>query len=473
VKPRSNAILCVILVAILCFAAPFAGGILLRTSAVQKRIGDALSAATGMLVSYESFKPGLFNATRITRLKAADQEGRSFSATEARVKLAVWPLLRGRLVFREIRLNEPRILVVEPPNPETANAATPPASIAPSAVNPSVQIDQSGTARRFAILNGLRTLRVTDASLEWHLADGRTKLQVEGLNVQLDMEAEAASEVRAGQNSTPTGTGNLSIQRLLWMDAFQATDLRSGVAIADNAVQVKDIQAACGEGIVKGEGRVGILAPQAFSLRVDATGVDLEKMSADLPSLRLEGKAKGNLAVEGVASDDASWRGTATLQVEEGRFKGVSVLQMIGQVFQIQELSNFKIRHGSANLRIADKKVLLDEFQLDGNDVALSAPGSLDFGRNLALSAKLTVSEKLIGGKMLQLLSGFGPPDETGMRSIGFQVGGTLERPTTNLLEKAVGGGLGGVVNQLLGGFLKGRKIEKPAQKEASPGEGK
>ena len=479
-KLRSNAILCVILVAVLCLSAPFAIRILLRTEAAQKRIAATISAATGLQVSYEAFEPSLWSESRITRLNASNHNGASVSVKEAFVTIDLRHLFQKQFFVRSIRLEGAHIAYVEPSN---ASSSHPPTATGngPSEVaeNPPAVDGKVPLGERISQLSALRSLRITDSSIDWHLADGRSKLRVDGLDLQLAASPETGSEKgpgstpngtlqAAGSDTTTSGTGHAS--RITCADAFLATNLRARITIANNEVRFGDIQAACGEGSVLGEGKIGMLAPQPFSLRVDATNVDLEKMSAELPSLRMAGSAQGNVMLEGSLFEDATWRGNAKLQVEEGRFKGVSVLQMLGQVFQIQELSNFKIRRGAASLRIADKNLVLDELQLDGNDIVLSAPGNIDFQRNLTLNAKLTVPEKLLNGKVMQLLSGgFSAPDEAGLRCITFQVGGTLDRPSTNLMEKAVGGGLGGVVNQLLGNFLKGRKVEKPAPKEAAP----
>ena len=47
------------------------GGILLRTDAVQKRIGEAFSSGTGMVVKFESFRAGFWSA-RLKNLTASD-----------------------------------------------------------------------------------------------------------------------------------------------------------------------------------------------------------------------------------------------------------------------------------------------------------------------------------------------------------------------------------------------------------------
>lgn len=434
-----------------------------------------------MQVSYEALEPSLWGESRITKLNASNPKGAAVTVREAFVTINIRDLFQKLFFVRDIRLEGAHIAYVEPASAPSSNPPTPTAEGSAGAADKAPAMDGKVLlGERISPLKALHSLRITDASLEWQLADGRSKLRIDGFYLQLAPSAGTSPETapegpsngsaHAAPNMATTGTARAS--RITWADAFLATNLRAGVSIANNEARIGNIQAESGGGAVVGEGTLGLLAPQPFSLRVDATNVDLEKMSAELPSLRMAGNAQGNVMLEGSLFEDATWKGTAKVQVEEGRFKGISVLQMLGQVFQIQELSNFKIRRGVASLRIADKNLVLDELQLDGNDIVLSAPGNIDFQKNLSLNAKLTVPENLLNGKVMQLLSGgFSAPDEAGLRSIAFQVGGTLERPSTNLMEKAVGSGLGGVVNQLLGNFLKGRKAEKPAPKEAAPTE--
>ena len=446
-KLSSNRIRYVSLVAVLLLAAPLVGGMLLRTDAVQSRIREGLSAGTGMQVKCESFQPGFWSATRMTRLTAANQDGSSLSANDAYIKLELLPLLTGGLVFREIRLEGVRLVCIEAHQGQPAQSA--------SSGN-AVKEPQAKEGQRMKLLKALRVLNITEAAVDWQLADGRTKLQLEGVDFRLRL------------NDDGVGAGEFTATRGTWMDVVQVRDLRAGLALAGDAVHLEDIRATCGEGPVAGSGEVNLLSPQPFAFRVNAKDVDMEKMSNDLPSLRLAGKAQGALQIQGSLADDGSWTGGGKIEIQEGKLKGVSLLQMIGQIFQIQEIANFQIKKGLVNLRIADRKILLDEFVLDGGDLLLAAPGSLDFQRNVALNAKLSVPERLLNGRVAQLLSrGFGAPDEAGLRSIAFQVGGTLDKPSTNLMEKAVGEGLGGVVNQLLGGFLKPRKVEKQETKEA------
>ncbi len=427
------------------------GGILLRTDAVQKRIGEAFSSGTGMVVKFESFSAGFWSA-RLKNLTASDQEGDALSTKEVYAKLELLPLLTGRLVFREIRLNGVRLVRIEA---SRVAAAEEPVRVPVDAAADSER--KKREANRVVFLRALRSLQVSDAAVDWQLADGRTKLQLEGVDLQVRMDAHGG------------GGGEVSILQGSWMEMVRFKDVRSGLRLHDGVLEAEGLEAACGEGLVKGAAQLALEPPQMFSCRVEATDVDLEKMSAELPTLRIAGKARAAFQMQGAASEDASWTGTAKLEVEEGKFKGISLFQMLGQIFQIQELSNFRVRQGLVSLRIAEKKIWLDELHIDGGDLALSAPGTVDFRRNLALNAKLVVPERLLNGRVAQMLSnGFSAPDAAGLRSIVFQVGGTLDKPSTNLMEKAVGEGLGGIVNQLLGGFLKPKKAEKTENTDAT-----
>lgn len=445
-KLRAKTNLCGILAVALLLAVPLVGGILLRTEAVQRRIMEGLSLGTGMQVKCESFQPGFWSATRLTRLTASNQDGSSVSANEAYVKLDLLPLVVGRLVFRDVRLEGVRLICIESSRPRTGAAG-----------GADVHKRQGVEGKRLALFQALRTLRVSEAAVDWQLADGRTKLQMEGVDLSLQL------------NDKNEGSGDLNVNRCTWMDVIVLREGRAEMRLADGTLRLEKIKAACGEGGVAGSGEVALVSPQSFAFRLNAADVDLEKMSDELPNLRLSGKAQGALQMDGSLVDEASWAGGAKLEIRDGKLKGVNLLQMLGQIFQIQEISNFQIKQGVAKVRIADRRMWLDEFKLDGGDLLLSAPGSLDFERNLALNAKLSIPERLLNGRVAQLLSrGFSAPDEAGLRSIGFQVSGTLDKPSTNLMDKVVGDGLGGVVNQLLGGFLKPRKVEKAEQKEAS-----
>ncbi len=394
-----------------------------------------------MEVRFEEFSPGVWSATRLSKLKASTPSGLSLSAREVMLRIQPLYLLGGRIVVSELKMDGLRVVKME-------SSEAGPAVDSSAGENRSTGGGWVG-AKRDTLLRALRAVQVTDAALDWVAADGRTKWQLEGAELQFNPDSSGG------------GSGFFKARLSTWMEAVQLKNIEGGLLLRESQLSLEDIQASCGGGGVRGSAELRWKDRYPFSLEFSTQGVDLEKMTEELPSLRLAGQARGGLRLEGDAEQAETWRGTAAVDLQEGKFKGVNVLQMIGQIFQIQEITNLKVREGRLRARIEDSKVHLDEIHLDAGDVVLSAPGSLDFKRNLALNAQLSLQQRLLSGRISQMLgNSFSPADDTGRRSIAFQVAGSLDKPTTNLLEKVAGEGLGGVVSQLLGGFLKPRKSE-------------
>jgi hypothetical protein len=193
--------------------------------------------------------------------------------------------------------------------------------------------------------------------------------------------------------------------------------------------------------------------------------VDLAIMTAELPALKLAGMANGDLELTGLALQTASLNGKAQLQIENGFFKGMGLLQLVGQLFQIQELSNLKVKSANAQMIIADSNIRLTELLVQSDDLLFHAPGVIGFNRQLSLNARLSLPERMLNGKNIQHFnSRFSPPDAQGNRSIDFSITGSLDKPRTNLLEKITGEGVGNMVQQLIGNFLKPRQTEQKTE---------
>ncbi len=433
---------------LLLLAVPVVTGILLRMHAVQQRISDSFATAMGMEVRFEEFHPGLVSGLRMSRLTATNKRGDSLAVREVFAKLKVLPLLTGHLVFSEVALDGVRLVKMDQPE-KSDNAGTP--------VVPAFGTDPargSSDLRRLKLLHAVRSVKISDAALDWMLVDGRAKLQLEGVNLLFSKDDSGAGE------------GELRVDRGSWMEVVQFRDLQSAVTLASEKLKLSGIQARCGGGVLGGGAELVLSEGRTFAMDLAATGVDLGAMSEELPRLKLAGRAQGGLKLQGALADLSSWTGGGQVAILDGKFKELSLLQALGQVFQIQELTNLKVKEAKMQFNVSEAKVQFQELSLVGGDIVLVAPGTMDFNRNLLLNAKLTVPERLLTGRVSQMLGrGFSPVDEAGLRSIAFQVTGTLDKPSTDVVEKVVGDGLGGVVGQLLGGFLKSRKTDRQEAK--------
>jgi hypothetical protein len=354
----------------------------------------------------------------------------------------------------EVRVQDVRFVRLEQPTKVLEAAQGPGGAAGKTAAGPSGLLKVLGISKRVTVSN---------AAVDWMKANGSVRTQIEG------------ADLRYEETGPGEGRGELSAQRGMWQELLAVETVHARLNLKGEALTLEEVTARCGGGKLKGDGVFGLGERLRFEVRVSAAGVDLERMSQELPLLRVSGLADGHLQMEGLAQAQQTWTGGGELTVANGMFKGLGVLQMLGQLFQVQELAQLRARRAHSKVRIADKKVALENLEIDAGDIQLTAPGEVDFKRALSLHAQISLPAQMIRGKALQLFDKrFSAVDGAGRRSLEFQVTGTLEKPQTDLLEKlvgddlgtVVGGALGGVVEQFLGGFFKQRKTSKPEAKD-------
>ena len=431
---------------------------LLQVGISERRLRDEMTRATGMPVQFEHCSVGMLGGVSLRGLTATNGNGDSLSAQSVFVRPHLWECLRGRLKFLEVRVHDVRFVRMERPTRFSV--------VAPGAERLAAQTEGPKTAVPSGVLKvfGMaRRVNVTNAAVDWMKANGRVRTQIEG------------ADFRYEETGPGEGIGELRAQRGMWQELLAVEAIYSRLNLKGEELSLQEFSAQCGGGKLSGSGGVGLGERLRFAVGLSVDGVDLEKMSHELPSLRVSGLAAGRLQMEGFALEQQTWVGGGELSVSDGMFKGLGVLQMLGQIFQVQELAQLKARKAHSKIRIADKKVSLDSLEIDAGEIQLTAPGVVDFKRALSLQAQISLPEQMIRGKALQLFDKrFSAVDGAGRRSLAFQVTGTLDKPQTDLLEKlvgdnlgaVVGGALGGVVDQFLGGFLKPRKPAKQEPKQ-------
>jgi hypothetical protein len=411
-----------------------------------------------MAVQFEDCSVGMLGGIALRGLTATSGNGDSLAAQSVFVRPNLWACVRGKLKFAEVRVFDARFVRMEP----AAKAAM------AEQGQGDVAGKQEGTGGGglhgvLKVLGMAKQVTVSNAAVDWMKSNGSVRTQIEG------------AELRYVETAPGEGSGELSAQRMMWQELLAVNEVSARLNLKAEVLTLKEFTAQCGGGKVAGDGGVNFGEQLRFGVRLSADNVDLGKMSLELPSLRISGLADGRLQMEGLAQAQQTWVGAGELTVANGMFKGLGVLQMLGQVLQVQELAQLNARKAHSKIRIADKKVSLEDLSIDAGDIQLTAPGVVDFKRALSLNARISLPEQMIRGKAAQLFDKrFSALDGAGRRSLEFRVTGTLDKPQTDLLEKLVGdnlgsivgGALGGVVDQFLGGFFKPRKAAKPEVKE-------
>ena len=405
-----------------------------------------------MDVQFEKLRSSLFWKIRLSGVKGSNSSGASFSAHELQINPRLLSLLQGQLVLSEVRIDKPRLTWVDRPiAPQTAGSAS------PSAIKKDTPSELPSLLKRLLPHQGnspVRRLAVNNGNLDWIDSSGHTLIQVESAQLELNSD------------KTGCGKGRIAIAKGAIAELIAFHGLQSPIELNDGLINLPALRATSGEGQLEASislqpGHLGMPVNMKASLK----SVDLANMTPELPSLRLAGIANGEIEFAGLALQTASINGSAQLQIENGFFKGMGLLQLVGQIFQIQELSNLKVKTATAQMTIAESSIRLNELSMQSEDLSFSAPGVIGFDRQLSLNARLSLPERMLNGKNIQPFnSRFSPADALGNRSIDFAITGSLDKPRTNLLEKIAGEGVGNIFQQLIGNFLKPRQTDHKSE---------
>src|SRR5437764_15105760 len=199
-----------------------------------------------------------------------------------------------------------------------------------------------------------------------------------------------------------------------------------------------------------------------FRVEMKFRGVQADQIITDAggPGGVLQGKLEGNLQTEGKTTDPDALAGSGEIFLHDGQLRQYNLLVALGQLFQIEELTQLHLDQAEAKYHLAPGVVTIDELVLRSTNIRLSAAGTVTFRGKLHLSARLAINEKVRAQLFKPIRTNFQPTEEPGYSAVDFEVTGTLERPKTNLLEKVVGRDLKDLVNSFFGGG-KGDKSKK------------
>jgi hypothetical protein len=150
------------------------------------------------------------------------------------------------------------------------------------------------------------------------------------------------------------------------------------------------------------------------------------------------------------------------------------LLVLLGELLQIEELTELHLEQAEARYQVSPGLVTIDELILRSPNIRLTASGTVEFNGKLKLDSQLAINDKIRSQLFKAIRQNFQPTSEPGYSAIDFQVGGTIDRPSTNLMDRLVGRDLSNMINSFLGGGKKDRAKKKKKQIEgvapATPG---
>jgi uncharacterized protein involved in outer membrane biogenesis len=272
--------------------------------------------------------------------------------------------------------------------------------------------------------------------------------------------------------------GNAQVKRISLRDSFFLEQLQSPLHYDPEELDLSQISAQAGGGEIAGH---FTMQPQAedspFTVSVKFSKVEADRIVTDAggPKGIVRGKLEGNFEAAGKTADPNALTGAGEIFLRDGQVQQYSLLVALGQILQIEELTQLHLEQAETKYHITPGLVTIDELILRSPNIRLSASGTITFNGKLQLESQLAINEKIRSQLFKAIRQNFRPINEPGYFAIDFQVGGSVDRPKSNLMENLVGRDLkelGGVINSFLGGGKSERpKKKKPAgtQLEAPP----
>ena len=460
-----------------------------QSQETQARIQQELSHRLGTPLHIHRVSVTPWGGLKLSGITIPQPSGTSGSefllAKSFHLRVRLLPLLARRLVIKEVSLVDPN--VVWPQNAEGkwrlpfshergSDSVTPPleeASAHPSertvttSASPGVR---EGTAAKATPVktNGAfvpEVRRVNISGGNFRFLDRSGNLVANFADVNFRSTIRSAS----GLN------GSVKVAKLSLRNRLLIDSLRSPFRYDPEELELSQISAHAADGEISGR---FVMQPElenspfTVSLRFRNVKADQIIAQAGGPSGVVQGKLEGVLQATGSTADANALSGTGEILLRDGQVQQYSLLVAIGQILQIEELTELHLEQAQAKYHITPGLVTIDEIILRSPNIRLSATGTVTFGGKLHLDSQLAINEKIRGQLYKPIRENFQPIGEPGYSAVDFQVSGTVDHPKSNLVKKVVGRDLKDFVSDLFGGKTDRSKKKKAKDAEKSVPEG-
>lgn len=457
-----------------------------QSQTTQQRIQQELSQRLKMPLRIEriSVTPwGGLNLSGITIPQLNDTHATPFlEAKDFRLRVKVRSIFWRPLVIKDVALIEPSVIwaqnesgewrvpmkesdseVQAQPEAETSASAIP--ENRPAQTPPRKEAIQAKAANTEGTVAGPQIRRVRLSNGSFHFLDREKR------NVALFDGVQFSSSMR----DITTLRGQVKINKIALRDRVYLSALRSAVRYDPDKLELAGISAQIAKGELTGDFS---MAPQEedspFSVHANFHRVQADQLVADAGGSQdiVHGILEGTLEATGKTADPTALNGSGTITLQNGHVQQFAVLAAIGQLLQIEELTQLDLEQAEAKFHLKGNAVLVDELILRSPNLRLTAKGSISLrDGKLALDSVLAINEKIRSELFRGIRENFAATSEPGEYALQFHVGGTVDKPKTDLMERAVGAdlkNLGGVIDALFG-HSKSRKKKNAEMNTPSP----
>ena len=118
-----------------------------------------------------------------------------------------------------------------------------------------------------------------------------------------------------------------------------------------------------------------------FTVSVTFQNIQADQIVADAggPKGMVQGKLEGNFEAAGKTGDPDALTGAGQIFLRDGQLQQYSLLVALGQVLQIEELTQLHLEQAQAKYHLSPGLVTIDELILRSPNIRLSAAGTVTF----------------------------------------------------------------------------------------------
>ena len=405
----------------------------LESPETHAHVERELSKAMKMPLKFQKLTLSLWGGLRAEGISVHDKGTQFLESTSFTARHRILPLLKGSLVFEEITIDSPRIVMVQRPDgswkmpelPQEPKAdqkkdekpATPKPAETPKPKKKEPQVR-------------LEKLVITNGQADFYDKDHKPFASASGVNVLF-------KDVRSDHLE-----GRVVASRLIWHNQVGLADLRAGVSnTKEKGLIIPNFTAKVGGGTITGGFARKKEKPETkYSGKIKIADVDLAQAMIDggAPPPNLTGILAANIEVRGTGDDTKNMSGKGTISFKNGSCREIEMINDLGSLFQLDEIANFGIPEAAADIVIWGGKLNLKSVAISAPPLALTATGTAKLDGKLNLQANLSAAADYVA-RHPAIEPQFGPADANGMRSVAFNIDGSLTKPKHNLLERLTG----------------------------------
>jgi hypothetical protein len=344
--------------------------------------------------------------------------------------------------------------------PTTTTSAVTNAASVPSPPKMAVKDESSRREPKFAVAPEVRRVSVKDGDFTFLDQTGRLVASFAGVDFRTNIRSAQALR------------GDAKVTRVSLRDRFFLDQLNSPLRYDPDVLELSKISARVAEGQVDG---YFAMQPEAedspFTTSVKFHDVLADQLveNAGGPKGMVKGKLEGSFQASGKTSDPEALVGQGEIFLREGRVQQYRLLVLLGQILQIEELQELHLEQADAKYHLSPGLVTIDELILRSPNIRLTSSGTVAFDGTLQLTSQLAINDRIRGQLFKAIRENFHRTDDPGYSAIEFQVGGTVERPSTNLVEQVVGRDISSMLNSFFGGKKDRQKKKKKRVEDAAP----